>query len=227
MNPSFKDYFFLNEGLDLHISDHRGHYWTKEILGVTSELSRILNPKFGVMYGDITPDDNNYNQREGNINIYRAEGQDDTSHGDTAKAAWQWLRDNGFNIGEVKLDTSQFREGEPVWRIYINEMPPDDNEPGVHMTYGNAADVFEFIGYGPGEISNIEHFSLDANDLLYRIETVEGDTNRMKQHERPNEQEGNFYSMGQDYTDIQRKVGYIKELAQWAIDNGYPTVNAS
>jgi len=218
---------FITEGLDLSVSGHLGDLWTRDILGVTSTLARILNPEFGVMHDDITPDNNNFDQRQGNINIYKANTQDDEDHKHTAIAAQQWLAGHGFKIASPRLDRSGFREGEPVWRINIAEMPPDNNEPNVHFTYSNAAKIFKFLGYTAGDMPDPEHFTISAHDLLDRIERFGSNINRMKQHERPNEREGNFYSMGLDYTDIQRRIGQMKVLAQWAIDHGYEDINGS
>lgn len=219
---------FITEGLDLYVTGHQYKGHTKDLLGVTHALTRALNPEFGVMMDDINPDTSHSGafDRKGTINIYKPKGSDDEDHKNTALAALEWLKSKGFRMSGIRKEKSGMYEGN-VWRIDIAQMPENTDPPDVHMTYSNAIAIFKALGMDHSDIDR-GAFTIDAHELLERIQQMKGNIHRMKQHERPNKQVGpNMYSQGIDYTYFQRRYGDLEQLAQWAIDNGYDTITGS
>lgn len=138
------------------------------------------------------------------------------------QGAKYFLKDLGVQFGEFRTENNP--DGTPrVVRMPILAMSPQDTSkhpPELNLSNGNAVHIFRDVLGFPIDDSG---FTLSAREVLIKIDML----NRMQiqQGVRPATQQGNFYSGGLDEPGLRQRLGVIRNIAKWAIDNHYDKIS--
>ena len=113
-----------------------------------------------------------------------------------------------------------------MYRINIVLYPQQkkNEPPKLNMANGNAVQIFEGILNFPRDEWG---FSMDAWQLLSRIDKIidpQLEEFTTEDSEEVGEQGAKVYHQGKDITYFKYRLEQIREIAQWAINNGYQKI---
>ncbi len=234
MNPSFKDYFFLNESVTLRVAGAPEP-------GPTGVLDVIHKASHFIWYksrwakeapewlGDITswsPDTSHhsYNDPKGTINWYPPEGVPEEAQVQIINDVAQHIQQAGLaEVINVRKEISGSTEG-IVHRIDIEVNESEEGAPEVQMSNSNAHEMLE-------NVLGIYDSEIDARDLLIRIDSYIDEVDINAGIREPRDERGEkgarIIDPGIDADYINQRLEQIRAMAEWAIDNGYTTLHAS
>lgn len=233
---------FVAESVDVMVADYPYQKTFENLLDVSYYIQNKLfhdylpkklsgnelkNAQDAIRGETITPDGDDHFDRTGTINFYLKETFPRELLEDIYSYFKYILSELDITLGQPRLDRSNSRNG-AVARLPIvnNENTAENGPPDINLANGNARLIFsDVLNYG-NEYDG--HSSFDAVDLIMKINVAE---NMLFGHPdkttRDTSTPKNMYSdiKGKDY--IVPVLQRIKKLAQWAIDNGYRSINVA
>ena len=238
MIPKFKDYF-LNESVTLTVADADSPP-PEGVLDVIHAASRFIwyksrwakeAPEWLGDTSHWSPDTSHhsYNDPKGSINWYPPKGVPDKAERQIIKDVASHIQEAGLaEVINVRKERSGSTDG-TVYRIDIEVPEPDEQSaPEMQMSNRNAYEILHNVldvRYLDGDYEQI-----DARDLLFRIEAIVDEIDIRAGTVEPKDERGEggarIIDPGMDQGDIEKRLGYIKKMAQWALDNGYSKLNA-
>lgn len=234
----------LYESVDVRVKDAK----YENPMETVGDLSWYLNSKLGQILQSMTPEqrdyfyknkppefvmadgpsdgqEDSYFMNKGILNIY-LRGIPTEYHQKIKDAALYFLKDANVDHGAIITNTSKAFGGDTI-RITINQMPKSvNNPPELNMSNGNAAHIFNNVlnldqydvGYG---------YVIPARELLMKIEMYNTELADMDAR-LPTNTVGSggakMISFGLDGDQIRYRLEKIRNIALWAIENDYDTI---
>lgn len=202
------------------------------------QAAKFLLDEIGVKYGQFKAEDwqAKYNkdrdesEEQGDYESERHDGSDKydyenyikytSSHADRMKQLDKWYKEKADDMSEIR-----------VVRIPILSIPNKVNQnspPKLNMANGNAYhifhDVLDMKQYG----EEGGYFGMPAADLIMKIDMMQANPRGREAEDTggPGTDKARFISMGLDSNQIDQRLMTIRQIAQWALDNGYSTISA-
>ena len=183
-------------------------------------------PELVYVDGPVSGEDS-YFTNNGTINIY-LKGIPTEYHQKIKDAALYFIKDANVDYGTVITNTSNAYGGDTI-RIKINKMPESDaNPPELNMSNGNTDHIFS-------KVLNLDQYNvgngylIPARELLIKIDNYNDELADMDA--RPSVTTtgsggATMMSFGLDANQINQRLGKIRDIAMWAIENDYDTIQA-
>jgi hypothetical protein len=204
-----------------------------------------LQSKVPISYkeGEIAPDGNDALEQQGVINFYfntnssqskmKEYGYVDMPFNKAlqlAKTIEHWLHEAGVVVGKIsKPERSNSYDYRHVIRFEIVHLPepPEDEAPGSGTISNDNIDaVMQTLKY-PIE----DAYTIPAKEILYKIREFvmpsDVEQNVRKPSSEVGDQGAKVYDPGIDDAYIRKSISTIERIAQWAVDNDYPTITIS
>lgn len=222
----FRDFF---ESVTVRVADYNEEQPPESIsyLGyaIISKLRRAV-PEFnkGTNPEGFTIDGLDVDATEGVMNFY-PQGIPDQAIPKILKAIKYYLGEFGAKFGEFKEDQSNMFKGEKVYRIRVQLTQKAHNKPPeINMANGAFDVVFHKVLNMPSNFGG--HIS--ARDLLIKIDSTSDFTISIQKSSTTKEPgKAKFIEFGIDEERIRRHLDGLRQLAKWAIDNDYDSLEFS
>jgi len=229
----------ISESMNVVVSGYRD-ISIRDMGRLINSLQRLLNPFWSRLPEDMQQEimtkgmpggsfhidgESDYSGQDGTINYYTAgwPANIQTQVIEQAKATMDRL---GVKYGPFKKEQSGLLDSMVV-RIPILHLPAAKNDPPPEVNLSNDNAIAIFQGVLGFEMDNYS-FSMSPFDLINAIDNLNPD--KLDIHARDERQTtykggSTHHYGGQDKQDITRKLGYIKSVAQWAIENRYELID--
>lgn len=136
------------------------------------------------------------------------------------------IGENNGVVGDISKDRSKMYDSE-VYRIHVKvDNTKVKNPPSFNLGNATARAILSTILNYPSETID-EYPPLNARELLMKIEQIEDNDFIIQKAIVPSTQDGIMYDSGLSEERIKRVLGYLKTLAQYAVDNDLTNVNLS
>lgn len=132
---------------------------------------------------------------------------------------------NGEVTGRPYVETSGSRKGD-VWRIRVKMDDAQDNPPDLNMSNVNARLLLCDILNYPSDIMT-EYPSINAKELLMKIEQIEDNDYILTKSVRKTTQQGNNISFGLSKEQIKQRLDQLKKVCEWAIERDFTFIQLS
>jgi hypothetical protein len=187
-------------------------------------FNKNRTPDFVAVDGPANGSEDSYFMNRGTLNVY-LKGIPTEYHQKIKDAALYFLKDAGVDYGTVITNTSNAYGGDAI-RISINKMPKSNNPPELNMSNGNTDYIFSKIlnldqyndGYG---------YIIPARELLMKIElynTELADMDARLTTTSKGSGGAQMINFGLDGDQIRQRLEKIRNIALWAIENHYDTI---
>lgn len=210
--------------------------------------------KNSISYYDMFVPDGSYHSQEspgstGIINFYIS-GFTSKTLQLIIKQIFKELRHLNIKWGKIKLEQSQAYKSKVIRIPIIKNDHKTSGPPELNLANVSAYQIFHNILQYEGDYS----FQMDAKELIERINSLSADPDWVKKHvknpsvskkrdmfkDEPNSDDDNphndilkhfkgatIYSGGMDLEYLWRKIEQIKEIAEWAVSNGFNEISVA
>ena len=233
MNITFKNWLHFNETATVGIKGYDYHQNMGSIEEIATAISynviqrhiKLRNPQSKVPFYEIVISDDD--SAEPIINFHSG-GWAKEIVDRMVQEIKKTLDNNGIKYGTFRYENSNQKDYGPVIRIPILHIPKSQGAPSINMTNDNASVILRDIL--KLNIQNINDSEIGAADLLIAIQKVERDMVDLHSrdyygHKTP--QGAESHHMGLSPEKIIRHLGELGQLAQWALQKGYDTLQIS
>ena len=234
---NFKKYF-LNESMTLYVKDHVYDEEPETVLDVIHKLWSKMNlsrwwkegGRDWIVPDTLAPDGYSALEPKGTINVYVGLSK----LGDSQELSEQFVNDVRQWIEEMDIQTNvrgpeiSNDNGKTVYRIDIEvPQPEEQGPPEIQLSNRNAHEIFGNVL----DIHDYEYGSIDATDLILKIDAYINDIDVKAGTVEPRDEKGEggarIIDPGMNEEEVWERLNRIKAVAEWAIENGYRTLHLS
>lgn len=173
-------------------------------------------------YEVVVADGEGYFEKEGTLNIYQFQLTDETFK-KIVSAVKYYLGEYGVTIqGPVTFDVSRLYNCNTC-RLRVNMETPKKVPPSFNLSNMNAHNILYNVLNYPEDDAH----SLNAKELLMKIEQIEDNSFHLKKSSRAEERDGNVTTFGQSKERIEEILRELKKMCEWAIENNYTNISVS
>jgi len=186
----------------------------------TPEQQKYWRAGFGNLE-TLSPDGNDHFKETGTLNLYMRPIHPELRP-KVLEGIKYFLKDLGAEFGPFREEKGTDGDVRVV-RIPILKMPATQQQPpSLNLSNANAYDIFSgLLNYK----SDDHYYKIPVRDLLMKIDMLS--QHQTQSAERPTSQDGNFIDMGLSQQQIDVRLGKIREIAKWAMDNHYDYISVS
>lgn len=166
-----------------------------------------------------------YFGREGVLSMYLAGVPNELIDKTIAMIKYYIGEYQGELTGPIKREQSNWQKSEVV-RFPIRVAEATDNPPELNLSNANARAIISDVLNYPSD-TDINGDSLNAKELLMKIEQIEDNDYIINKAERKYEQDGNHISYGLSPERIKQILDEIKKICEWAIERDYTSIGLS